>query len=134
VRVAVRAHALTANWRNGQSAGRDRAAFVAPGIGEGEVVCSPDTQQVQFRPYDQQSDTAMWTTRVEYHPDDGRVETDVRNRASGRLHRPLVHHRRRWSGSAAPATMELSSEYIVNGQSASDDDCYVAGSLAQPAG
>lgn len=53
------------NWQNGQSTGRDRESFVAPGIGEGEVICNTDAQQLRFDPYDDNSDTAMWITRIQ---------------------------------------------------------------------
>jgi hypothetical protein len=51
--------AVTINWQNGQSAGRDTATFDAPGIGTGEIVCSPDTQWLRFFPADANADTAM---------------------------------------------------------------------------
>ena len=56
---------ITINWQNGQSTGRDRETFVAPGIGKGEVICNTQAQQVIFEPYDQGKDTAMWITRVQ---------------------------------------------------------------------
>jgi hypothetical protein len=51
---------ISINWQNGEYAGRDSAAFVAPGIGRGEVVCSRNTEWVNFTPYDQSSDSEMW--------------------------------------------------------------------------
>jgi hypothetical protein len=51
---------ISINWQNDEYAGRDSASFVAPGIGRGEVVCSHDTQWVNFTPYDQSSDSEMW--------------------------------------------------------------------------
>lgn len=76
--AAIIAQPVAINWQNGQSAGRDRATFVAPGIGAGQVVCNRQAQQVLFVPYDQGADSAMWTTRTEYYPQYGRVITDVR--------------------------------------------------------
>jgi hypothetical protein len=51
---------ISINWQNGDYRGRDSASFVAPGIGRGEVVCSMDTQWINFTPYDQGADTEMW--------------------------------------------------------------------------
>jgi hypothetical protein len=51
--------AVTVNWQNGQFQGRDQATFDAPGIGAGDVVCSPDTQWLRFVPSDANADTAM---------------------------------------------------------------------------
>ena len=48
------------NWQNGRWQGRDAAGFVAPGIGAGEVRCNPETQWINFFPYDRQADTSMW--------------------------------------------------------------------------
>jgi hypothetical protein len=53
---------ISINWQNGEYAGRDSASFVAPGIGRGEVVCSRNTQWVNFTPYDEGSDSEMWAT------------------------------------------------------------------------
>jgi hypothetical protein len=55
----IEQQAVTINWRNGQFAGRDSATFDAPGIGTGEIVCSPDTQWLRFFPTDANADTAM---------------------------------------------------------------------------
>jgi hypothetical protein len=51
---------LSINWQNGAYRGQDSASFVAPGIGHGEVVCSLNTQWVNFTPYGQSSDSEMW--------------------------------------------------------------------------
>jgi hypothetical protein len=56
---------ISINWQNGQSTGRDREAYVAPGIGSGELVCNTDAQQMRFEPYDQSKDTTMWITRIQ---------------------------------------------------------------------
>jgi hypothetical protein len=74
--------AVTVNWQNGKSAGRDTADFNAPGIGTGEVVCRPDTQWLRFFPADAGADTAM--TWVESEPGSRVGEnTAVRTQYSG---------------------------------------------------
>jgi hypothetical protein len=55
----IERQAITINWQNGQSAGRDTATFTAPGLGTGEIVCNPDTQWLRFFPTDADADTAM---------------------------------------------------------------------------
>lgn len=52
-------------WQNGDYNGRDARAFVAPGIGSGEVRCSPDRQWIRFWPSDLNADTALWTVRLQ---------------------------------------------------------------------
>jgi hypothetical protein len=69
---------ITIDWQNGDHSGRDRQSFVAPGIGTGEVRCSPPTaneptgvQWIRFYPYDSGTatqgpanwNTTMWTVR-----------------------------------------------------------------------
>jgi hypothetical protein len=51
---------LAIDWQNGNYSGHDSATFIAPGIGEGIVGCSLDTQWVNFIPYDPNSDSEMW--------------------------------------------------------------------------
>jgi hypothetical protein len=51
---------ISINWQDDEYAGRDSAAFVAPGIGRGEVVCSRNTQWINFTPYNLHSDSEMW--------------------------------------------------------------------------
>ncbi len=72
-----RRQVIAINWQNDAWRGRDRQAFVAPGIGAGEVVCTPPhddpnsdratngSQMLIFRPDDQSADTAMWTLRTD---------------------------------------------------------------------
>ena len=50
--------------QNGQFTGRDRVSFTAPGIGQGEVICSRDAQLIEFRRYDSRNDVALWTAKV----------------------------------------------------------------------
>lgn len=52
------------DWQNGEYAGRDSATFIAPGIGQGEVICSPNTQWVNFVPYNLGEDSEMWAAIV----------------------------------------------------------------------
>jgi hypothetical protein len=69
----VRTTAFTINWQNNQPNGRSTATFVAPGIGQGTVVCTPNienvtdsgAQMITFRPYDQNADTTMATVRTD---------------------------------------------------------------------
>jgi hypothetical protein len=51
--------AVTVNWQNGASAGRDSASFAVPGIGTGMIVCRRDTQWLRIFPSDPTADTAM---------------------------------------------------------------------------
>lgn len=53
---------ISINWQNDAYRGQDSASFVAPGIGSGEVVCSLDTQWINFTPYDLGSDSEMWAS------------------------------------------------------------------------
>jgi hypothetical protein len=74
--------AVTINWQNGQSAGRDSASFVAPGIGTGVIVCNLDTQWLRFFPADANADTAM--TWLESEPGSRvGVNTAVRTQFTG---------------------------------------------------
>lgn len=50
-------------WSNGQFTGHDRASFVAPAIGRGEVVCGRYTQWVRFFPSDTRQRANMWVVR-----------------------------------------------------------------------
>ncbi len=52
--------AVAIDWQDGNYRGGDSATFIAPGIGVGAVVCSEDTQWVNFTPYDQSADSEMW--------------------------------------------------------------------------
>jgi hypothetical protein len=55
----------TVSWSGGRWEGADRAGFALPGIGEGQLVCSPDTQWIRVFPSDRSRDVAMmlWTFR-----------------------------------------------------------------------
>jgi hypothetical protein len=65
--------AFTINWQDNRWQGRESATFVAPGIGQGTVTCTPNIEHVtdsgkqmlEFRPYAQQADTTMWTLRTD---------------------------------------------------------------------
>lgn len=52
---------IAVDWYNGKWEGRQVAAFIAPGIGYGEVVCSPYQQWVRFYPSNGSRETAMMT-------------------------------------------------------------------------
>lgn len=54
------------DWSGSTSAGRDVTGFVVPGIGYGELVCSPITQWIRIFPSDQARETSMltWTYRA----------------------------------------------------------------------
>ena len=52
---------MTVDWYGGNWGGRDVGGFVAPGIGYGEVVCSPETQWVRFFGSNGGRETAMMT-------------------------------------------------------------------------
>lgn len=41
---------VVVNWNSGKWAGRQAGGFIAPGIGYGEIVCSPDQQWIRFYP------------------------------------------------------------------------------------
>jgi len=78
---------ISIDWQNGQYAGRDRQAFVAPGIGRGEVQCIPPSSpegdagdgrmRIQFFHADgvnrrpERWATTMWVTRFGGNVDDG---------------------------------------------------------------
>ncbi|MCW2996487.1 MAG: collagen-like protein [Conexibacter sp.] len=94
----VVARPFSINWQNDRWQGREKVTFVAPGIGQGTVICTPNIQNVTdsgaqmitFRPFDQQADTTMWTLRSDdraftYHDDPARAaESPVAVRAARR--------------------------------------------------
>jgi hypothetical protein len=51
------------SWSGGRWEGNDSAGFAAPGIGDGQLVCRPDTQWLRFFPADRGRDVAamLWT-------------------------------------------------------------------------
>gem|GEM_PF-1013850 len=51
----------TVSWSGGRAAGASDAGFVVPGIGYGEVVCSPDTQWIRVYPADRRREVSMMT-------------------------------------------------------------------------
>lgn len=57
---------VVVDWSGATSAGRDVTGFVVPGIGYGELVCSPNTQWIRIFPTDQGRETSMltWTYRA----------------------------------------------------------------------
>lgn len=76
-RVALRSSAEVANtvtpsrqravvdWSGGAYGGREIVGFVLPGVGHGEMVCSPTTQWIRVYPTDRRREVSMmnWTYR-----------------------------------------------------------------------
>lgn len=52
---------ISVNWWGGNWEGRQVGGFIAPGIGYGEVVCSPNQQWVRFYPSNSGRESAMMT-------------------------------------------------------------------------
>ncbi len=52
---------VAVDWSGGEWEGRQVAGFIAPGIGYGEVVCSPYQQWLRFYPSNGSRETAMMT-------------------------------------------------------------------------
>jgi len=54
---------VVVDWKGGDSKGREAGGFVAPGIGYGEIVCTPDQQWIRFYPSNGGREAAMmnWT-------------------------------------------------------------------------
>lgn len=52
---------VAVDWSKGQWNGRQVGGFIAPGIGYGEIVCSPDQQWVRFYPSNGTREAAMMT-------------------------------------------------------------------------
>ncbi|MBF6620880.1 MAG: hypothetical protein ITG02_11705 [Patulibacter sp.] len=53
------------DWKDGDHRGREIVGFVLPGIGHGELVCTPETQWVRVYPIDPRREVSMmnWTYR-----------------------------------------------------------------------
>jgi hypothetical protein len=56
---------VAVSWSGGRWQGADSAGFTIPGIGDGQLVCRPDTQWVRVFPSDRSREAAMtlWTFR-----------------------------------------------------------------------
>jgi hypothetical protein len=56
---------VVVDWTAGQWQGRQVGGFIAPGIGFGEIVCSPDQQWIRFYPSNGGREAAMmnWTDK-----------------------------------------------------------------------
>lgn len=52
---------VAVDWSNGKWNGRQTAGFIAPGIGYGEIVCSPNQQWIRFFPSNGGREAAMMT-------------------------------------------------------------------------
>jgi len=68
---------LQINWSHDAWAGHDRASFQIPGIGNGDVMCSPNTTWIQMFPSDRQAENDMWS--VKWETKNGLVQTAVKN-------------------------------------------------------
>jgi hypothetical protein len=56
---------LTVNWRNDHWQGHDTASFAIPGIGDGQVVCKPNTTWIRMMPADPSAENSMWLVKFE---------------------------------------------------------------------
>jgi hypothetical protein len=56
---------VAVSWSGGAWQGHESAGFAVPGIGDGQLVCRPDTQWLRVFPADRSRDVAMmlWTSR-----------------------------------------------------------------------
>jgi hypothetical protein len=76
---------ISINWQNGDDSSQDSASFVAPGIGQGVVTCSPNTQWVNFTPYNQGADSEMWAAIMHGNePGEEELSKEVSVRAAAR--------------------------------------------------
>ena len=62
-KTGVEVQKVVVDWYGGNSKGQDTGGFIAPGIGYGEIVCSPNQQWIRFYPSYGGRETAMmsWT-------------------------------------------------------------------------
>jgi hypothetical protein len=68
---------LRLGWSNDNWKGHSQVDFQIPGIGSGNVQCSPNTTWIQMKPNNTDAETDMWTVKTE-NKSDG-VETSVKN-------------------------------------------------------
>lgn len=59
--TGVQVQKVRVDWNGGKWQGRQIAGFIAPGIGFGEIVCSPDQQWIRFYPSNGGRESAMMT-------------------------------------------------------------------------
>lgn len=61
--TGVQVQKVVVDWSGGDWKGRQTGGFIAPGIGYGEIVCSPDQQWIRFYPSNGGREAAMmnWT-------------------------------------------------------------------------
>lgn len=64
------------SWKTSYKS-QDRASFVVPGIGRGEIVCRRNTTWIRITPSNRSRETQMWTTK--YETKNGVVIPAVRN-------------------------------------------------------
>jgi hypothetical protein len=60
---SVQVHGATVNWQNNQWQGRSTAGFPIPGIGFGQIVCDPKSQQLQIYPFNSSHYITVWYVR-----------------------------------------------------------------------
>ena len=60
---SVQVHTATINWQNAQWQGRSTAGFPIPGIGIGQIVCDPKSQQLQIYPLNSSHYITVWYVR-----------------------------------------------------------------------
>lgn len=145
----VRAQSLSINWQNGQSGGRDRARFVAPGIGDGSVECTRDSQMLRFRPATRLGGAQLWVVRRDdrFFVDDSRhppsekpfaVRTTVFSQFTGdeanegmNLDSGVVRGQGSFTGLISDATARPTSFRLAYHWNFADgnDRCYVAGTF-----
>jgi hypothetical protein len=138
------ARSLTVNWRGGAFPGRDGASVEIPGVGRLDAVCNPSSQQLVLHPA---ADGVRTVATVDsYESASSSVSTpQSQSKAApipialppnGMLSVTFSVQPVAGDGGPGPppATMQLSSEYVVNGSTVSEDFCYVAGQVLQAAG
>ncbi len=141
---------IAINWQNGfaNAAGRDTQTFAVPNIGQGQVTCNQNTQWVWFKPYDQRSDVAMWTIKIQGNTttvrtarhtlytgpsfyegmnDVNGTETEAQGSFIGIIsQRGLINQ---WSGGPGPPPTTFKLSWYWNFNDPTQARCYVAGSF-----
>lgn len=140
------ARSLTINWRNGAWGGRDTAHADIPSIGTLVATCRPGEQHLLLHPAASGVRTVASITTFQATDSDNATSwsTDPGTPVviadplppNGMLSVTLSVQPVAGDGGPGvpPATVTLSSEYIVNGLSASDNVCYVAAQILQARG
>jgi hypothetical protein len=68
---------LVVNWKNDNYANHDRASFQIPGVGNGDVMCAPNTTWIQMVPSNPAAENDFWV--VLSQTKNGAFETAVRD-------------------------------------------------------